>query len=312
MSWRAWSWRASKPSRPQSLSDMEAVQAIMSAGPDGVPLAPYRRMLRAAYAYDEGVSLLAAGGSIRGLQHPLLFVLLNTDSPEVLIEKEARLGGFIHSRHRVDIESSGEHHLVLRHVSMVSAAPDPLENIAACGQHIALLEEIGCQQLKCRFADSDVWFYLDGVFGRPPTADQHRWHFEWNTFEPARRPMPGLDELLMRSVEDFELSELAPPVAEVVQVVRQDLGRTWKVADVATALNTSPRSLQRALAAVNERFSDLIDRVRNEEAARLLRHGSGLSVTEVGYVCGFADSAHFSRSFKKRYGAPPSVFRHQA
>jgi AraC family transcriptional regulator len=51
-----------------------------------------------------------------------------------------------------------------------------------------------------------------------------------------------------------------------------------------------------------------VDRIRDEEAARLLRD-SDLSITETGYVCGFADSAHFSLSFKKRHGASPSAYR---
>ena len=81
-----------------------------------------------------------------------------------------------------------------------------------------------------------------------------------------------------------------------------------KVVEVATALELSSRSLQRALSSEGERHSDLVDRVRNEEAARLLRD-TEFSITEVGYVCGFADSAHFSRSFKKRVGRSPSEYR---
>lgn len=77
---------------------------------------------------------------------------------------------------------------------------------------------------------------------------------------------------------------------------------------MAEALGTSPRSLQRSLAALGERYSDVADRIRNDEAARLLSD-SALSITEVGYVCGFADSAHFSRALKKRFGRTPSAYR---
>ncbi|MBX3227093.1 MAG: helix-turn-helix domain-containing protein [Labilithrix sp.] len=37
----------------------------------------------------------------------------------------------------------------------------------------------------------------------------------------------------------------------------------------------------------------------NGEASRLLET-TELSVTEIGYACGFADTAHFSRRFKRR------------
>ncbi|RJF92249.1 helix-turn-helix domain-containing protein [Noviherbaspirillum saxi] len=46
------------------------------------------------------------------------------------------------------------------------------------------------------------------------------------------------------------------------------------------------------------------------EAARTML-GSASSVTGVAYSCGFSDSAHFSRLFKKRYGAGPSNWRGQ-
>ncbi len=73
-------------------------------------------------------------------------------------------------------------------------------------------------------------------------------------------------------------------------------------------LGLSPRTLQRELGKTGETFTDLVDRVRTQEAARLLEQ-SELSVTEIGFACGFADTAHFSRRFKERYGAPPSVWR---
>ena len=57
-----------------------------------------------------------------------------------------------------------------------------------------------------------------------------------------------------------------------------------------------------------QRLLNAIDRVRTEEASRLLK-GTELSATEIGYICGFADAAHFTRRFKQRYGCPPSRFR---
>lgn len=124
----------------------------------------------------------------------------------------------------------------------------------------------------------------------------------------ARRPLDGLDAALLDAARHRELREEASAVALVEQVVRKDLARTWRLAEVAAAVGMSSRSLQRALADVGERYSELLDRIRNREAARLLRE-SELTVTEVGYLCGFSDSAHFSRSFKKRLGKPPSAFR---
>lgn len=48
--------------------------------------------------------------------------------------------------------------------------------------------------------------------------------------------------------------------------------------------------------------------IRLNRAAELLKK-PGLRVMEAMYSCGFSDPAHFSRQFKRRFGAPPSVYR---
>ncbi len=120
--------------------------------------------------------------------------------------------------------------------------------------------------------------------------------------------MPGLDALLLANESRPELSEATPTVVAVERSIRTDLGRSWTLDAIARRLDMSPRSLQRALSLESSRFSDVLDRVRVDEATRLLAH-SELSVTEIGYVCGFADTSHFSRRFKQRQGTSPSAYR---
>jgi AraC family transcriptional activator of tynA and feaB len=55
--------------------------------------------------------------------------------------------------------------------------------------------------------------------------------------------------------------------------------------------------------------------VRGERLARCredLRRTNGGSVTEIAFRWGFCDAAHFSRVFKREYGATPSEIRHAA
>ncbi|PRQ09344.1 helix-turn-helix transcriptional regulator [Enhygromyxa salina] len=298
---------------PEIPFDVEVLREIAEADErEGVDLVGYRRLLQVAHAHDGGLALLSAGQLARERSHPLLFVLLNSDSPESVIDKQVRLAAFIHSRHHLVLEHIGAREMTLVHVSSEDTPPEPAEHLAACGQYLVVFEEIGCRELCCRFPDSaqpQRWVYEAGRFRAPaPGGGYQRWHLRWASFEPTRKPMPGLDELLL--ADQRELRESVGPAAEVERVVRRDLARTWKLAEVAASLEMSPRSLQRTLAGVGERYSDLIDRIRNDEAARLLRETS-LSVTEIGYVCGFADAAHFSRSFKRRFEQPPSVYRQQ-
>jgi AraC-like DNA-binding protein len=295
---------------PDALPSEEALAGLQ--GDDtGVPLEPYREVLDYVYAHAGGAALLQAGRSLAGLDDPLLFVLLNSDSAQLLIEKEARLGRFIHSRHVVRLLAQTSSSLRLQHESLEPEPPRATENLASAGQHIVLFEELGYQGLRLRLPESDEpdrWVFRDGRYQQPGGGRCDVWSFEWDAFVPTRRPMAGLDALLRANDARPELREATQTAASVESVVRTDLGRTWTLHEVATKLDTSTRSLQRALSNEHTRFSDLLDRVRTDEAAHLLRQ-SDLSVTEIGYVCGFADTSHFSRRFKRRIGSSPSAYR---
>ena len=51
-----------------------------------------------------------------------------------------------------------------------------------------------------------------------------------------------------------------------------------------------------------------VNRYRVEQAAHMLC-GGDLSVTEVGMECGFTDTSHFVKTFKKHKGVTPKQFR---
>lgn len=51
-----------------------------------------------------------------------------------------------------------------------------------------------------------------------------------------------------------------------------------------------------------------LNKIRLDVAASLLRN-TELPVTEVAWRSGFPDESYFSRSFRKRYGKPPAVYR---
>jgi AraC family transcriptional regulator len=59
---------------------------------------------------------------------------------------------------------------------------------------------------------------------------------------------------------------------------------------------------------VGETLAHFVKRVRLERALAMLSHRPDRSLTEVAIACGFASSSDFSRSFKQRYGVPPSAF----
>lgn len=203
--------------------------------------------------------------------------------------------------------------MILEHVARGGSPPESTENLASCGQHVAMLEMIGASGLSLRFPRSsrpDALAWADGVLGTMPESGGYDlWDLRWTTFTPARTPMAGLDQLLLDQARLTELEDRAGIGAAVERIVREDLGRRWSLDDVGGRLFMSKRTLQRRLAAQELRFSDLVVRIRVAEAMRLLA-GSELNVTAIGYACGFADAAHFSNSFKRVTGETPGSWRH--
>lgn len=74
---------------------------------------------------------------------------------------------------------------------------------------------------------------------------------------------------------------------------------------VAKRMATSPRSLQRVLAAEGTSFSDLLVEVRLMLAKNYLDERR-LPVTEIAFLLGFADTSAFSRAFRRWTGVAPS------
>lgn len=281
---------------------------------ESVPLEPYRELLAEVMGRHGGAPILQAGTGLRDVAHPLLFVLLNSDHPEELIRKEHRLGRYIHSRHRVQIVVSATNTLVLEHLSDGPEPAQPTENLASCGQHIALLEMIGARGLKLRFPRSSTperEVYREGELREVSgSAGFELWDFRWQEFLPRREPMAGLDAVLLQQARPQQIEERPAIAAAVEGVVAADLERTWSVDRVAGELGLSSRTLQRRLSDIGRTFSELVLDIRAERAARLLRE-TDLSVTAIGYLCGFADASHFNRTFRSRYDDSPGAWRRQ-
>jgi AraC family transcriptional regulator, positive regulator of tynA and feaB len=82
-------------------------------------------------------------------------------------------------------------------------------------------------------------------------------------------------------------------------------------ASVASAVGISLRHLQRLFAASGSTAGEWIRERRLERCWADLSDPRfrGKSITEISFFWGFSDSAHFSRSFKTRFGVTPRTFR---
>ncbi len=239
---------------------------------------------------------------------PLVLALLNTDGPGMLIGKIDRLNRFLHSHHRHRVHRLESDQAELEHWSMSGVPPTPAESLFACGLYLELLSRIGCRGVTCAFPEADTGeshVYRDGHPMGPPDDHTGRWRIGWTTTKPSRL-IPGLDDLLLRSIP-VDLTDRSSG-SLVAAVLRTDLSRTWKVATVASRLAVSPRTLQRHLRREGESFTGVVRRVRVAAAQDLLQDPTR-SATDIGYVTGFADAAHFARTFKLATGVTPNEWR---
>lgn len=79
----------------------------------------------------------------------------------------------------------------------------------------------------------------------------------------------------------------------------------------AAECGISVRTLSNLFAREGETFSTWITGRRLERANLDLRRHRSMSIASIAQRWGFADQAHFCRSFKARYGLTPSAFRRQ-
>jgi AraC-like DNA-binding protein len=96
-------------------------------------------------------------------------------------------------------------------------------------------------------------------------------------------------------------------------VVARHYRRELTLAEVARALSTSPRQLQRAYAQFGEiTFHEDLFARRMIVAAELLVEQRAIPVHAVARLVGYRQGAHFARAFRRCYGLSPAPFRAQA
>jgi AraC-like DNA-binding protein len=102
---------------------------------------------------------------------------------------------------------------------------------------------------------------------------------------------------------------------EIVQTLKLMLPsyldeRAPTITEISEMACISVRSLQRKLSNMGLSYSELVDTVRFENAAKLLRE-TDAKVIDVAFASGYTDPAHFTRAFRRISGTTPREFRDQ-
>jgi AraC-like DNA-binding protein len=128
---------------------------------------------------------------------------------------------------------------------------------------------------------------------------------------PLPQGTPAMEELYERQCR--ALLERATSDSELVERVLQRLVRSTGVAmpalsEVAAELAVSERTLRRQLAAAGTSFGALVADVRRQLAVELLID-TNLTVEQIAFELGYAETSSFTRAFTRWTGRPPSRYR---
>lgn len=98
-------------------------------------------------------------------------------------------------------------------------------------------------------------------------------------------------------------------VNRAIDHVVRNLDGDLQLEEVARAACFSPFHFHRVFKSLmGETLAEFVKRQRLERALYLMSHAPSRSLTEVALECGFGSSSDFSRSFRQRFGVPPSAF----
>lgn len=284
-----------------------AMMRLMAAGlaregvapppPSGahVPRREKRGVLEAVMAADGPAAVLRLADAARGMAaEPLLIALVQARDVADLLDRWQRMERFSHGRHRVEVTAGGKGRFALRHGARDGGPPPAaVESLLVLGVIAVLAEMAGA---------GDVTL---GPEGGTPWREGGVWR---------DGAMAGVQEVIL-SARAGRLAPIAEPragdtgVAHLRARIAADLLRRWTLGDLAAAADTNARTLQRRLMAEGTSFSRLVAEARVQVAAQHLCRAEGPSLAETGFLSGFADQAHFTRSFVQAVGTTPGRYR---
>lgn len=129
------------------------------------------------------------------------------------------------------------------------------------------------------------------------------------------RPFPGHNPELLALLEPGLAASLAEIAAQssLLDQVRILIRRRMAsgkpdIADIATDLGLSERTLQRRITEEGASYRSLLDEIRRDIGRQLLAN-TGNGIDEVAFLLGFQDTSSFYRAFRSWEGVTPAQWR---
>lgn len=176
--------------------------------------------------------------------------------------------------------------------------------------------EVIPEKVSLTFADPEGqarlnrYFHTDVELGAAQDAICFRYA---DTIEPYAGANPQLvlhnETLINQYLCQLSRSDFS---SQVLSRIHANLSRGEpKLADIATLLNITPRTLQRRLEEEGHTFNELLDNERKHLAHDLLAH-SDRTITEISFLLGFSDPSNFSRASRRWFDCSPLQHRQRS
>lgn len=282
-------------------------ESLISSGAH-VPLTAKRALidrLIAAYGHE---TLLILGEGVKKLLHePSVAVLVHQSDPKTLLLRWQRLEKYVHSRHVIELKWQAKRSVALRHVAQAGTTqPSLAEDLVVLGVILALLNVLGARGITLKDERNNrlVFDYESkNVFIDPTEPRPDWWIIEWTEMSDG---ISLIDPVNTNTIRRF-FPDWPECAVDTAHAIVNTSVLTPRLANVARQLNMSQRTLQRRLTEVNLPFSKILAETRVRMAASWLIN-SELSIAEIGFISGFSDQPHFTRTFKSLVGMSPRSY----
>lgn len=227
---------------------------------------------------------------------PVLLALTRATSMQDLLARWRRMERFSHSRHFIDMEVKRSNRITIRHRAHDPEAPPVrCESALVIAVIILLCERVTAGPLVVTSGDGQT------------VRAERRWTNDLAGAWSGRFTLEAETATRGRAVTS---SHARLDEAELLdQLIARDPVRRWSIRDMAAQLGISGRTLQRRLRDRQTTASEIIRRARLNLAAARLLETPGTSLAEIGFLCGFSDQAHFTRTFADHVGTTPRAYR---
>jgi AraC-like DNA-binding protein len=262
-----------------------------------VPLTAKRDVLGGVLARHGPLAVLSIADAARSMPpEPVVQALARSRDMADLMDRWHRLERFSHGRHKVQTEVIGANSFRLTHHARDDGPPPTLaESLLVIALLTVLAEMIGSTDVMLADTTGAVW----RRHGKWQIPDMTRGIGSANLIATSKPRAAGI------TVEGLERD----PVSNLRLRLVADPVRRWTVASLAAETGASARTLQRRLTERSVSFSRLVAEARVEVAASHLCKSDGPTLAEIAFIAGFADQAHFTRTFSRVVGTAPGGYR---